>query len=208
MPDQHMYRVRAASTGWPGAPGLNTFYFLEDATIEAVHATAALDVATRVHAALTGMRDYFKTGWTCEINPDVDLINSDNGELLEALIVDPPAAITGNGGGTGGPQASCICTSLLTSDIVDGRRVRGRDFFGPLALLADPDGTPTDLELAAFQLSMEGLLGGTLTQVPLVVWSRPRGASTGHPTGLGGSAHIVSAVLTKDSFAVLRSRRA
>jgi hypothetical protein len=208
MPDQHVYRVRAVSTGWAGADGLNQFYFLVDDTMESDHAVAALDVVTRVHGLFTIVNEAYPTSWFCQVSGTVDVINTDNSDLVESVVVATPAAVEGNGGTDFGPQAAMICANLVTTSIIDGHRVRGREFFGPLRDHSDPDGTPPTASVGMVHDGVTAILGGTLTAVPLVVWSRKRPVSLRHPTGLGGSAHIVSAVTVKDSYAILRSRRA
>lgn len=207
MPDDLVYRVRCVSQGWGGAPGLNTFYFGQDDGIESDHAVAALDVVTRVRAAIFGIGPVMTSAWTCQVQGVVDVINTDNSDLVESLVVAAPAVVAGTFSGAFGPQAAMVCANLVTSDILDGRRIRGRAFIGPVANNGDGDGTPSAEMVTDVGGALTGLMGGGAGAVPLVVWSRRRPVSAEHPTGLGGSAHIVTAVTVKDTFAILRSRR-
>jgi hypothetical protein len=208
MADDLMYRVRVASTGWTGGPGLNTFYYLQNLPADPDPSTAAAACVTRVHDLANGIKAIFPASWRGTISPEVDVINADNGDLTGSYVVTPPSVVSGTGTAGYGPQMAMICASLLTPDIVDSRRVRGRSFFGPSIVSDDPDGTPLTDVLAIVQAAMDLALGGGLDGPPMVVWSRRRGVSVRHPTGLGGSAHVVSAVTIKDQYAVLRSRRA
>lgn len=207
MPDDHIFRVRVVSTGWGGSPGLNTFYFLRDDTREPDPATAALDCVTRVRAAMFGVGPSQPSNWTATVDPAVDILNADNGDLLESHIVAAPAAVVGTTSGPFGPQMAMVCGNLITPGIIDGRRVRGRVFIGPTAGTGDYDGTPSPAMVAGVANALNGLAGATSTQVQYAVWSRRKPVSLAHPTGLGGSAHVISSATVKDSFAVLRSRR-
>jgi len=207
MPDQMVYRVRAVSAGWPGAPGLNTFYFDLAGEGGLGSSTTAAECAARVHSAFSAIVDIWPAEWTCQVDSAVDVINTDNGDLEFSYPFASPALITGTRSEGFGPEAAMVCLNWHTSGIVDGRRVRGRVFLGPLAPRTDHNGTPD-----ATVLSRVNSFAGIIETVPMdgnppTVWSRRRPASTGHPTGLGGSSHIVLGHSVRDTYAVLRSRR-
>lgn len=207
MPDDHIYRVQVVTTGWGGSPGLNTFYFGVDDTREPDHAVAALNCVTRVRAAMFTVGPVFPSNWTATVNPAVDLLNADNGDLEESQIVATPSPVVGTTSGPFGPQVAMVCGNLITPGIIDGRRVRGRVFFGPLASTGDADGTPSPSMTGDVANALNTLATATSTQVQYVVWARRKPASVAHPTGLGGSAHVVSSATVRDSYAILRSRR-
>lgn len=207
MPDDFMLRVQTVTTGWGGAPGLNTFYFATDQESGTDNDARALNVADRVRAFWFGARPPFPSNWTATVNPAVDVINADQGDLVSSHVVTPPAAVVGTTSGPFGPQVAMVCANLITPGIVDGKRVRGRAFIGPLANTNDFDGTPSPAMIGAVQNGLTALIGGTLNNPNLVVWSRRKGVSLSHPTGLGGSMHLVNSISTRDSYAILRSRR-
>lgn len=207
MPDDLVYRVRTATTGWTGAPGLNTFYFGQNLTVDPDEGAMAADCVARVHAFWLACVTAFPTAWVASVSPVVDVINTDNGDLVSSIIVTTPADVTGTSSAGFGPQVAMVVGSLLTSGIIDGRRVRGRAFLGPVMMSGDTDGSPLAAVVALFLAQLGTLLGGTTGHPPLVVWSRRRGVSAAHPTGLGGSAHIANGVTVRDTYAVLRSRR-
>lgn len=207
MPDANVYRVRVATVGWGGAPGLNTFYFNIDPGDELGNIAFAEDCAARVRAYMFGLILIFPGTWIATVNPEVDVINTDNGDLMTSYVVNPGAQVAGAAPVGFGPQAAMVCANLLTSGVVDGRRVRGRVFLGPLQRTGDIDGTPDAATVNLVRNGLLTLLGGTLDHPSLAVWSRRRGASLAHPAGLGGSAHQVMNVTVKDTYAVLTSRR-
>ena len=204
-----MYRVRVASTGWNGSPGLNTFYFSNIATPDSSDSTHADTCVALVQAALAAHTDIFPADHIFTVSPVVDVIDPINGELLDSYAGSAPADIHGSGTGEYGPQAAMVVGSLLTSSFVGGHRVRGRAFWGPLKALNDADGTPT----ADLVASVEGLrttLTSGGTDVKSVVWSRPRTAvplRVPPITARDGSAQPTTAISVRDSWAVLRSRR-
>lgn len=207
MVDQHVYRVRAVSTGWGGAPGLGTHYFDIGTEGPAGSEDLAEDCSLRVHAYYAAFPALFPSTWKLVVNPVVDVINTDNGELVTSYVTAPGADVVGAQGGAFGPQVAMYCGNLITADVIDGHRVKGRTFLGPLAQGADADGTPIDARVDIFRTALLTLMGGTLDHPSMTVWSRRRGVSVAHPTGLGGTAHTVTAITVKDTFAILRSRR-
>lgn len=206
MADDLVYRVRCVSTGWGGAPGLNTFYF-DRADAGPSDPVAAENVTARVRAFWFAEAAIFPNLWNMQVIPDVDVVNTDNGDLVSSQTAPTPAVVTGTYPNGFGPQEAMLCATYSTADIIDGRRVRGRTFIGPLAQQSDTDGTPLNGWIGGLQTNLAALIGAGLADPQLVVWSRRRGISVSHPTGLGGSAHGVTGVQIADKFAVLRSRR-
>jgi len=204
-----MYRVRAASNGWPGAPGLNTFYFeADDAT--GTEAAANLCV-TRVRDAFIPILPGQPTSWTLQVSPVVDVIQDTDGELQNSIVLSgTPAALVGTAENLYAPTSVMLLLKARTNTFHDGSRIAGRSYIGPSGPHSDPNGSPVAGALARVvtmgeELQDLGLLGGPRW----VVWRRPRAART-LPTPLaaraGTSARVVSFEVP-DKFAVLRSRR-
>lgn len=203
-----MYRVRAATTGWLGAPGLNTFYFEcgdtsgsdEDATLCAV----------RVRDAFLPTVLNFPTTWTCNVSAVVDILTDTTGELTNSRVVTTPAPVVGTGAGVFGPSPVTALLRLRTNTFSDGRRIQGRAFLGPIVANSDADGSPVSSVLARFVTMGEELLDIGIGEGPsLVVWRRPRLFSEGPPeieARVGSSARVITTSVP-DKFAVLRSRR-
>lgn len=196
-----MGRVRVASSGWSGAPGLNTIYFQNDADPSTFTSGDAQVCVDRVRGAFNSNNALFPNAWTAVVSPDVDVITAATGVLATTFSVTPPSGIVGTGGTQYGPLAADICVRLHTADIRDGHRIGGRWYLGPLTATSDSDGSPTAAKIA-LALSVGVMCNVVSAGAPrLVVWSRPK-------NGAGGVAALVTSVTIKDTFAVLRSRRA
>lgn len=194
-------RVRVASSGWSGAPGLNTFYFQNDSDPSVFTTGDAQVCVDRVRGAINSNAGLYPGQWTAVVSPDVDVLTAGSGVLATTFSVTPPTGLTGTGGSNYGPIAAMLCTRLHTADIRDGHRIGGRWYLGPLAQGADADGSPQAAK-TALALSVGTMCNVVSAGAPrLVVWSRPKNAA-------GGVAALVTSVTVKDTFAVMRSRRA
>lgn len=197
MTIQNMYRVRSTLSGWVGGPGLATFYYtVEDPTGEGVLAHAQ-GCADRVRAAWSNMLNMFPAFMRIDVQPTVDVIQDATGALVASHVATGLAQVSGDAGGLSLPQASMLCINFLTLDIIDGHRVRGRSFVGPLKANEDADGTPTSTQLTQMAEFGDDIAYGAH---PQLIWHRPK-------AGSGGKACAVTGHITKDRFAVLRSRR-
>lgn len=204
-----MARVRAVSSGWPGAPGLNTFYFQQGDGSSFLASDAQL-CADRVRAAFLELINTFPIGHVVTVDPVVDVLDPADGELQASYGVDPPAPTSGIAISGFQAIAAMLLASYHTSGIVNGHRVSGRSFIGPVAEQQDTNGTPNADQSAKLTLFGEALLSVGLGGPNLVVWSRPVPAPTPPattPAARAGSAHVVTSITNRDFYAVLRSRR-
>lgn len=188
-----MQRVRVILSGFPGGPGVSTFYFIDAATaLPALHAfwdQCVGNMPTTVQAQVQN---------TGDVVSDVD------GSLTGSW--SGPAQLPLSGVRAGSYAApSGLCVTWGTNVILDHHHVRGRTFVVPLGgACYQSDGSldnavVTSLETAAFNLI-------TAPTGNLLVWHRPRKATatlTAHP---GSQVEVVSGVI-RDKVVVLRSRR-
>jgi hypothetical protein len=197
----YMSRVRVATTGWPGAPGLNTFYFASSGDADVPDSDDATEVAVRVRSALNSdFKQNFPTTWIATVSPTVDVLSAVTGALIASYSVAPGATVAGTTSATFGPEASMLALNQLTDAVVNGKRVRGRSYFGPIAPVADANGTPTATQknnIELFGTTAANMGGG---EWAWVCWHRPVDAAN-------GSAHPITSWILRDRFAVLRSRR-
>ena len=199
-----LYRVRVQFNSIEGPPGVATFYFLDLAT--------ALPSLTSL---FTSLANRMPLGVTLKVQSSGDVIESTTGALIGAWNKDAEPEI----GATGGPNyagASGGQIEWLTSQIMDGRRVRGRTFIVPLSTDAYRtggliDSATTDLQgvaAAAFIVAQSS---------SFVIWHRPfpgRSASapgvlpkvTAKAAHIGGFA-LVTGGRVPTKTVVLRSRR-
>lgn len=195
-----IYRVRVASTGWSGSPGLNTFYFQGAFNPSDSSSEHALAVATVVHDQFEAEAAIFPTSSAFQVDGVVDVLTAETGELFHSWGITAPDIVNGSSGSAYGPIAAMICVSVLTDTVVAGHRVRGRVFLGPLKVDADADGSPASSSLETARLLVDGLLSFGDELMVYGVWHRPK-------AGTGGAFAKATAATVKDTYAVLRSRR-
>lgn len=201
-----LMRVRFESSGWAGAPGLNTFYFVSggvDATQE-----DADDVSARVRAffgQIAVSNNWMPAGWSGFVQPEVDVINPVNGTLSDGLTaVDSTALTSGSSVGPAANNAMCLLR-FSTAGVLDGKRIQGRANIGPTAANQVTAGKPSatirdGITVAAdAHLDVDGGSGSLH-----VVWHRP--VRTGGVLTRDGAVAIVTGYATRDTFATLRSR--
>lgn len=203
-----MFRVRVATSGWSGGPGLNTFYFVS--LVE--NAAEAQLCVTRVQSAFTDGKALYPSIVRIQVSGDVDLVDSINGDVTDTITVDEPPVING-----GGPDASYMAPAtaallqLRSSKFSAGSRLRGRAFISPLySQNVNGDGTNTTAAKALVLAMGAALLDIGVAGPKLVVWRRPKthkdAAGNKIVDRVGMTGDIV-AVSTPAKFAVLKSRR-
>ena len=190
--------VTAVRTLFTGAPvqggGVSTMHF-ED-PVDDPQAVVMLGWVRSFWDAIKGNLDEDLT-INVEANPQQYVAST--GALQRIYTAAAPASVVGTATGNSVPRASQGLVRWLTSDIVAGRMLKGRNFIPAIgtALVTDT-GLLTPAAVTAIDAGAEGLItnsGGTL-----VVWHRP-------VNGAGGVTHLVTSASVWDNFAVLRSRR-
>lgn len=179
-------RVRTSWTGFRGAPGVTTMYFLDTATC-----------VESLHAFWTSMAGDLPGDVVIQVEDSGDIIDSETGDLTGSWVSDAVDPINGAGGnGYAAPVGACI--DWLTSTIANHKRLRGRTFVVPLdAGGFSADGSPKDTLVTHFEAYGETLISEQSTS--FVVWHRG--------TGTNGSVGLVTSAHVPDMAAVLRSRR-
>lgn len=190
-----MLKVSVRWTGFVGAPGYSNFYFAGGGGL----ISDAQQVTDRVHTALGSLTGGLPSSVTLNIDPEVEVIDSDTGVIQGYQQVDPDNAISGTGtGGYSGPSGGVV--NWRTDDLRNGRRIRGRTFIVPM----DGDSYESDGTLSTAALTQLNNFASVLRtgdfDSELGVWSRPVGGS-------GGVFATVTGHSVPDMAAVLRSRR-
>lgn len=192
-------RVRVGLSGFPGGPGVCTFY--------AVSGASALEP---LHIMFTEFVASMPNDVTVQVENEGDVLNDVNGALVGSWSGTPQTSLVG-AIGTGYPGGAGFQLSWLTNTILDGHRIKGRSYIVPMASgIFAPDGTLNPGNVAAYvakgQEYVEAVSGNAL------VWHRPRKAKAADGSRHaitardGASAEIVSAAVP-DRSALLRSRR-
>jgi hypothetical protein len=202
----NLNRVRIGWTGFPGQPGLTTFYM----------ADGTLDVSP-FKTFLTNMNLYVPSSIVWTIPAVGDKISVETGEITGAWAGVGGGSVNGFGGSTSYSQSSGICVDWLTGTLNNRRRIQGRTFFVPAAQSAyQTDGTIQE----SIRTTIQGY-GNTLIASMLSgwqIWSRPFAgrAQVGTPGQPGykpavparpGASGAPLTCRVPDIAAVMRSRR-
>lgn len=190
-----MIRITARWTGFAGAPGYSNFFFAGGGGL----ISDAQQVADRVQDGLEYLGIILAGQASIALEPEAAVIDSDTGEITGYREITPGSPISGAGNGAyAGPVGAVV--NWRTSDLRNGRRIRGRTFLVPLSTASfDTDGTLTDTARGQVT-SFAGTLAGGDLDSEFGVWSRPIGGS-------GGVFASATGYSVPDMAAVLRSRR-
>lgn len=191
-------RVRATLEGLNGLPGLHTTYW--NGTTATPTSGDADDCVDRVRAFWNSFAGFLADGMVVTPSGTVDVIQEGTGALVGSL----PASTTSvvSTGGTAAPLATMMLLKYQTADIVNGRRLQGRSFIGPLEATVNTGGFVAAAANTALLTAAAFLSTGGATASELVVWHRPSAVAPS-----GGSVGVVTGFDTSLNFAVLRSRR-
>ena len=183
-------RVRVAWQGWPGSPGVSTFYL----------------GGTPTQAQIDGIRAFFNSivgslpaGLTVTVPQSGDTIDDVSGLITNAWSVGTaPTNVTGTGAGNYAGNAGAVI-HWLTSSVINRRRVRGRTFLVPLVSTSyDTSGSLSTTMISTLNSA------GTALQAALGpnfrVWHRPL-------NGISGGSAVVNGFRVPDLAVSLRSRR-
>lgn len=192
-------RVRCGMTGFIGAPGVATFYFLDTDTAVASLKTFWDSVGAMMPATVT-----------IQVENTGDILEDTTGEITGSWASDVVAASPGGSDGSYSAPSGAI-VSWETNTYLDGRRLRGRTFVVPLSgNQYQTDGTIVNGSLTA--LAGFGITLITEQSDSLVVWHRPRTAKAADGSrpavaARAGGHGLVNSCRVPDRAAVLSSRR-
>jgi hypothetical protein len=192
-----MHRYVVSWQNWPGAPGISTFF---------TDPAAGQPDPAPLRTFFDAIKAYLPSGLTITVPGSGDLIEETTGHLSGTWSVTPtPTQITCTGSGAYAGNAGGVI-HWLSSDIVNGRRVRGRTFLVPLIGSAfETNGSPISTYLTALTTAATNLLASS-TWHP-VVWARPFAGTPQDPTTRVGSKHAATSYRVPDLAISLRSRR-
>lgn len=200
-----MYRVRTRLQGWTGGPGLNTFYFDNDA---GGGASGAATVVARVRGCWDIFKTTLPTTAIVNVQGQVDELDEESGDLVGSWNVTPPAVVLGTAATPQwGPAPAMGGLVLDTAQIIDSRRLKGHSNIGPVAAsVSNFETPPTGLlnNLNAFGVALIGATPPMATH-PAVVWRRPK--KSGAIIVRAGLKRPILAAVASPEWFVLRSRR-
>lgn len=195
-------RVKARWSGFQGSPGYSIFHF-KDFAAETYVQTDATAVVNKTRAFFLAVAGLLPAVVSVDVQTDVELIDHDSGDLIDVLNANPVATVTGGASGTAPyAAASGAVVSWRTTQVRNGRRIRGRTFLVPLSSAAfESNGTLTSGALTSLGIAGQGMI--TPGDGPdFGVYARP-------PAGGVGAGEFAQAMgfTAPDIGAVLRSRR-
>ncbi len=185
----NIQRVRVALTGFPGGPGVSTFYAIDGAALLAP-----------LRAYYFGRRNDFPNDVRFTFETVGDIIDPITGALMGTWTGTDPADVAGLGQGNYSAPSG-LSVNWLTGDVLDGHRLRGRTFMVPLVSAAyDLGGSIEATVLSSWRAESAAFVAASAAN--FVVWHRPRLL----PARAGGYS-VVTGATVNDRAAVLRSRR-
>lgn len=193
-------RVRSVWSGFAGAPGVTTMYFLDTNT-------CVPDLRTMWQA----LQAEIPGGVSIQVENVGDIIEDTTGALLgtwpNVTVVAPVTNVEAVP--YSGPSGAVI--NWRTDTVVGGHRIRGRSFVVPLRQTSyAPDGTLENGHRAVILQAATNFANSQISS--FVIWQRPRlarAADGSRPavTARAGSHGLVTSVTVPDKACVLRSRR-
>lgn len=201
-----MLRVRAIGTGWTGAPGLLTTYWIPG-TVGGSTADAT-DVVARVRACLFAARSSAMNTVVWNVDPTCDAIDAADGSLTGSYTGTLPASVVGSGTGELYAPGTALLVRAHTNGVIRGRKVQGRTFWGPTTEASVTAGAPDSGAVATVNGAWTGLLSAGSTASAVCVWSRPlRAVAPPHAIIAPGGAVLVTGYTVAGFMATIRSRR-
>lgn len=178
--------VRLTWTGWPGGPGVSTYYGSDASTLRA--ALGDFMAAT----------DQMVPGQITQTIPAEGRILNDTNGVLTGYWSDGVPIVDANVVSLSFAAPAGLCINWLTGAVHNGHVVRGRTFLVPLVTQCfDGDGTIEPQVLADARAAANALAAsGTMR-----IWSRPTAT-------VEGASFPVTSAQVNDRVAILTSRRA
>lgn len=203
----NLARAVVALDGWIGGPGVNVLHFSEGFA-PPFDEDSIQGTADELHTAYSACADMLAPGVTITIPAAFPIFDVDTGEIVDVISVPEPVDVitsTGTSGSTS--RAAQICVRLSTSKFINGRRLQGRFFFGPIGGgLLQSDGQVSPTMQNNFTDAFGGMTSGIGTR--LAVWHRPKGNPHADPPvpPTGGDWADVISVKGSPTPGTLRSR--
>lgn len=195
-------RIRVALTDWPGAPGVCTLHFSPGLLSSAFDIEVIGEIGEFLNDAFTSMSDVLVPGMHWTIEDDVAIFQDSTGEIEDILTMpDGPYTGTGSGADAKTSRATQVCMALLSDQFLNGRRLQGRFFWGPVTGSAlDTAGNVNSTVRSVWPPLFDGLISGTGAR--LAVWHRPTPAAPS-----SGSYGDVVSIRANTVPGTLRSRK-
>lgn len=195
-------RTIIRTTGYVGAPGINVLHWTRGLGPEVTDPEAVGQFHLEVQTMLESYLDIIPSTITISIDPDVPYFQHTDGVILGVTTDEGyPRSYSGTSSLNNGPRDTALCIRYRTEEFVNGRRLQGRTFLGPIS--SDAIGNDGQIET------------GWITDTPdfftalytgigarLAVWHRP----TNEPPSNGAYGDVTS-VTCNATPGTMRSRK-
>lgn len=187
--------------GWPGGPGVNVSYFSQGSHV-LLDSGAAQDAYDELHSFYANNPSHWRTPVRIIVDRNPSVVDVESGKIIDVLSVGTvDDDLVGSGTGGSLPQSTVLCMRLSTDRFLNGRRLNGRWFLGPVpATVLGDDGNVKDEIINAQEGAMAAMTSGI--GVSLAVYSRPGPRNN----SIGQYADVVNVTCLKKPTN-LRSRR-
>jgi hypothetical protein len=195
-------RTIVQSTGYLGGPGYNILHWTAGVGAGVNDVDGVEEFHDTLEATLSSVDEWIADDVTLSILPDVVYFNDDDGVILGST-TDPGGirVVPGLGTGTSLSRATQANVGFRTEEYVNGRRLKGRMFLGPIASdIIGADGQIYAESVTDIPAAFSGLISGLGGR--LAVWHRPTDAA---PTS--GSYGDVTTITCSRVPGTLRSRK-
>lgn len=196
-------RMIVTSEGYNGAPGYNILHTSQGTLAYPLDKQEwANGFGVGLSNGFQDVQAYLVDEVTFSIGPTVQFIESDTGELVDEVTANfSNPVITGTGSGMALDRSACVNVALRTNDFINGRRLIGRSFIGPISNNGFTSAGQIDSGVVAtFSGMFDGLTSGLGAR--LCVWHRPTS-----PTAADGAYGDVVTVVARSVPGTLRSRK-
>lgn len=209
-----LMRVKMRWQGFQGAPGYSVFHF-QDQAGDGSPATVIQGMVDAAHGRIWNFANNIKTLLPnvvqLVVEPDVEVIESTDGRLLDVRTAPSKVMLTGSAGETSVySAASGAVINWRTAVVRKRRRIRGRTFVVPLASTCyETNGTLNTSCMAILNTEAATLTAQT-TEPDLGIYARPtrtKNTDGTWKTNSDGEWAVVRSHTVPDMTAVLRSRR-
>lgn len=195
------------TTGYIGAPGINVIHWSAGLGPGPSDTDGVDEFNQTLQAMIESYLDIIPSEITISIDPDVPYFDASDGVLL-GVTTDPgtPRSYSGTSSLLNGSRAVQLVCRHRTDAFVNGRRLQGRTFIGPISGDAiDNDGQIENAWRNETLDSWSGLISGLGGR--LAVWHRPTFSGFPPVSNNDGSYADVTSVTANATPGTLRSRK-
>jgi hypothetical protein len=177
-----LVRVYVEMGGFAGGPAVNVLHFSPGIPGGAnTHDQLAEQVLSDCQDVYDALKQHYLQGITVQVPQTCQFIDVATGNITDEVATALPwAPIMGTGEGANVPRGTALCAGFRTSKFINGRRLQGRAFIGPVsATQVDTAGQIAPATRAAVENSFAAPISGIGPR--LAVYHRPtsKGASNG-----------------------------